>query len=158
MERPLRTTLMPEAVMLMPFPVVKTKPWLSRQSIVTDCAIFSGPTVMLGSRQETMPPSVVTESAAPKVLHGAVRLHRLTVFMSSPAPDTQVSESVSARAGVGGNEASNAATVASNSDDFVMIVLLVRQTGSRIMQCRRGEDNRSDADRLASRFRSSRYL
>ena len=70
-------------------PAATIPPNVPVQSIVIDLVIVRVPKPP-GSIQLISPLVSVTEIAAAKVLHGAVRLHPFTVLLSSPTPDTQV--------------------------------------------------------------------
>src|SRR5262245_45231370 len=86
-DRPLRFTVMPAPLTLMPFvPAARTEPRVAPQSIVIDFVIVSAPKPP-GSRQSISPLGAVFEITPANVLQGAVRLHGLA---SSPTPETHV--------------------------------------------------------------------
>src|SRR5690349_7758576 len=76
----------PLTVMALPDVAVMLAPTTPSQMIDTDFVIDSAPNVP-GSRQLTVPPGAVLDSAPMKVRQGLVAEHGLT---SSPAADTQV--------------------------------------------------------------------
>src|ERR1700709_845765 len=77
-------------LMVMPLTAAATiPPNVPVQSIVIDLVIVRVPKPP-GSVQLISPLVSVTEIAAAKVLHVAVRLHPNEVLLSSPTPDTQV--------------------------------------------------------------------
>src|SRR5262245_15140117 len=86
MDRFRSVTMTPAPSTITPLVVAATiPPNVPPQSMVTDFVMVTTPKP-LGSRQFTMPPSAVFETAPANVLQGAVRPQLLA---SSPMPDTQ---------------------------------------------------------------------
>src|SRR5437764_379889 len=122
MLRPRKVTEMPDPLTIKPAErSAKISEPVPLQSIVIDCEMVTAPKLNVGSRQATIPPAAVTETAAEIVLHGVSRLHRLDVLPSLPALETHVEALTDAAAGVAEKtDAENAIAATDQSTGFSM--------------------------------------